>query len=64
MGFIDKLRARWDAADSLVCVGLDPDPAKFPEAFVDDDDFVVDPRLAAEAPQLSRQQCAAHPADA
>jgi orotidine-5'-phosphate decarboxylase len=38
MGFIDKLRARWDAADSLVCVGLDPDPAKFPEAFVDDDD--------------------------
>ena len=38
MRFIDKLRARWDAADSLVCVGLDPDPAKFPEAFVDDDD--------------------------
>ncbi len=38
MRFIDKLCARWDAADSLVCVGLDPDPAKFPEAFVDDDD--------------------------
>ena len=38
MGFIDKLRARWDAANSLVCVGLDPDPAKFPDAFVDDED--------------------------
>ncbi len=38
MGFIDKLRTRWRAADSLVCVGLDPDPAKFPDAFVDSDD--------------------------
>jgi orotidine-5'-phosphate decarboxylase len=38
MTFINKLRARWQQADSLVCVGLDPDPAKFPDAFVDDDD--------------------------
>ena len=38
MTFIEKLRARWQQADSLVCVGLDPDPAKFPDAFVDDDD--------------------------
>lgn len=38
MGFIDKLRARWQQADSLLCVGLDPDPAKFPDRFVDDDD--------------------------
>ena len=38
MGFIHKLRARWQQADSLVCVGLDPDPAKFPDAFVDDED--------------------------
>ena len=38
MTFIEKLRARWQAANSLVCVGLDPDPAKFPDAFVDDDD--------------------------
>jgi len=37
MGFIHKLRARWQQADSLVCVGLDPDPAKFPDAFVDDE---------------------------
>ena len=38
MGFTEKLRARWESANSLVCVGLDPDPAKFPDAFVDDDD--------------------------
>ncbi|MBN8261498.1 MAG: orotidine-5'-phosphate decarboxylase [Xanthomonadales bacterium] len=38
MTFIEKLRDRWKQADSLVCVGLDPDPAKFPDAFVDDDD--------------------------
>ena len=36
MGFIDKLRRRWRQADSLLCVGLDPDPAKFPDAFVGD----------------------------
>ena len=38
MTFIEKLRARWQQADSLVCVGLDPDPARFPDAFVDDED--------------------------
>ena len=38
MTFTKKLRARWQQADTLVCVGLDPDPAKFPDAFVDDDD--------------------------
>lgn len=36
--FIDKLRNRWKVTDTLLCVGLDPDPAKFPDAFVDDDD--------------------------
>ena len=35
MTFIDKLRNRWRDAGTLLCVGLDPDPAKFPEAFVD-----------------------------
>ncbi len=38
MGFIERLRTRWQQADTLVCVGLDPDPAKFPDAFVDDGD--------------------------
>ncbi|MGV8923881.1 MAG: orotidine-5'-phosphate decarboxylase [Thermomonas sp.] len=36
MNFIEQLRARWHASNSLVCVGLDPDPAKFPDAFVND----------------------------
>jgi orotidine-5'-phosphate decarboxylase len=30
MRFIDKLKTAWRDADSLVCVGLDPDPARFP----------------------------------
>jgi orotidine-5'-phosphate decarboxylase len=37
MTFIGKLRARWQRSDSLVCVGLDPDPAKFPDRYVDDE---------------------------
>ncbi len=38
MNFINKLRERWRAADTLLCVGLDPDPARFPDAFVSDPD--------------------------
>ncbi len=38
MGFIEQLRARWHASNSLLCIGLDPDLAKFPDAFVEDDD--------------------------
>ncbi|HRO62162.1 orotidine-5'-phosphate decarboxylase [Thermomonas sp.] len=38
MTFIEKLRNRWHEANTLVCVGLDPDPAKFPDRFVDGDD--------------------------
>ena len=30
MGFHDQLRRSWAAADSMLCVGLDPDPARFP----------------------------------
>jgi orotidine-5'-phosphate decarboxylase len=30
MNFIDLLNARWRSADSLLAVGLDPDPARFP----------------------------------
>ena len=28
--FTDTLRQRWQAADSMLCVGLDPDPARIP----------------------------------
>lgn len=30
MTFIEMLQAAWQKNDSLLCVGLDPDPAKFP----------------------------------
>ncbi|GAB2502597.1 orotidine-5'-phosphate decarboxylase [Lysobacter humi (ex Lee et al. 2017)] len=40
MTFMQALRARWQAANSLVCVGLDPEPAKFPARFADDPDAV------------------------
>ena len=40
MGFMQQLRQRWDEAGSLVCVGLDPEPSKFPARFRDDPDGV------------------------
>lgn len=40
MSFMDTLRSRWQAADTLVCVGLDPDPSKFPAKLADDPDAV------------------------
>ena len=27
MKFVEMLKARWSAADTLLCVGLDPDPS-------------------------------------
>ena len=40
MEFMQALRQRWSNADSLVCVGLDPEPAKFPARFGSDPDAV------------------------
>ncbi|KRA76704.1 hypothetical protein ASD78_03445 [Lysobacter sp. Root667] len=40
MSFMQALRTRWTQSDSLVCVGLDPEPAKFPAAFAADPDAV------------------------
>ena len=40
MGFMQTLRQRWSDADTLVCVGLDPEPAKFPAKFAGDPDAV------------------------
>jgi orotidine-5'-phosphate decarboxylase len=40
MTFMQALRARWQQADTLVCVGLDPEPAKFPSRFANDPDAV------------------------
>ena len=40
MSFITVLRDRWTSANSLVCVGLDPEPSKFPAQFANDPDAV------------------------
>jgi orotidine-5'-phosphate decarboxylase len=40
MHFTDALRKRWTDADTLVCVGLDPEPAKFPAHLREDPDPV------------------------
>jgi len=42
MGFMQALRARWEQADSLVCVGLDPEPAKFPSRIADAPDAIFE----------------------
>lgn len=40
MTFIQALQQRWDETGSLVCVGLDPEPAKFPARFAGDPDAI------------------------
>ena len=40
MSFTHSLRQRWATSGSLVCVGLDPEPAKFPARFAGDTDAV------------------------
>ncbi|MFC0676925.1 orotidine-5'-phosphate decarboxylase [Lysobacter korlensis] len=42
MSFMQQLHTRWQSADSLVCVGLDPEPAKFPARFFGRDDAVFE----------------------
>ncbi len=40
MAFMQELKAAWRQRDSLVCVGLDPEPAKFPAHLRDDPDAI------------------------
>ena len=42
MNFMQALRDRWDGANTLVCVGLDPEPAKFPQHLRDHPDAVFE----------------------
>ena len=42
MTFLDQLRAAERHNDSMLCVGLDPDPAKFPAAFKGDAHKIFD----------------------
>ncbi|MEO8742509.1 MAG: orotidine-5'-phosphate decarboxylase [Lysobacteraceae bacterium] len=40
MSFIASLKSRWSSVNSLVCVGLDPEPSKFPAHLRNDPDSV------------------------
>ncbi|MEI2454018.1 MULTISPECIES: orotidine-5'-phosphate decarboxylase [Lysobacter] len=40
MNFMQTLRNRWQQAGTLVCVGLDPEPTRFPARFAGDADAV------------------------
>lgn len=40
MTFIQALRRRWTDADTLLCVGLDPEPSRLPASLQDDPDAV------------------------
>ena len=40
MAFTDKLRDRWKSGNSLVCVGLDPDIGRLPQALAGEPDAV------------------------
>jgi orotidine-5'-phosphate decarboxylase len=42
MSFIETLKSAWQRNDSLVCVGLDPEPAKFPAHLRDRPDAIFD----------------------
>jgi orotidine-5'-phosphate decarboxylase len=42
MNLIDMLNARWRGADTLLCVGLDPDPARFPAHLRDRPDAILE----------------------
>ncbi len=42
MNFMQQLRKRWHEANSLLCVGLDPEPARFPPHLRDQPDAVFE----------------------
>jgi orotidine-5'-phosphate decarboxylase len=60
MGFMQALKARWADSGSLVCVGLDPEPAKFPKSFSGDPDAVFH-FCAAIADATAEYACAFKP---
>lgn len=63
MTFTEKLRSRWHQANTLLCVGLDPEPANFPQHLTSDADAaftfcraIVDataPYVCAIKPQIA-----------
>jgi orotidine-5'-phosphate decarboxylase len=41
MTFTERLHRRWTDADTLLCIGLDPDPSRFPAHLRDRDDAIL-----------------------
>lgn len=41
MTFTEMLEARWQGADTLLCVGLDPNPSRFPAELADRPDAIL-----------------------
>jgi len=60
MGFMQALKARWADSGSLVCVGLDPEPAKFPKEFAGDPEAIYN-FCAAIADATAEYACAFKP---
>jgi orotidine-5'-phosphate decarboxylase len=60
VNFAEKLRSRWLGADSLLCVGLDPDPTRFPAHLRDRDDGIF-AFCAAIADATAAYACAFKP---
>jgi orotidine-5'-phosphate decarboxylase len=58
--FAEKLESRWRSADSLLCVGLDPDPSRFPAHLRDRDDEIF-AFCAAIADATAAYACAFKP---
>jgi orotidine-5'-phosphate decarboxylase len=60
--FVDRLRARWrpEGADTLLCVGLDPDPSRFPAHLRSRDDAIF-AFCAAIADATAQYACAFKP---
>ena len=42
MSFVERLRHAWERNNSLVCVGLDPEPARFPAIVQDQPDAIFE----------------------
>lgn len=58
--FTQKLRQRWSTTDSLLCVGLDPDPRRFPAHLRERDDAIF-AFCAAIADATAEYACAFKP---
>jgi orotidine-5'-phosphate decarboxylase len=62
MKFIERLEHAWDKQQSMLCVGLDPDPAKFPaslQALAQQDSVAAIEQFCAAIMEATAPYCAA-----